>query len=236
MTREELIKNVALKMDEISSSDDVIVPVGTGDNNPLYTQINNLLNESVNDVLMKAPIFRLQSQVASLTTIAIGEGEDTEPATLSETLGNYEFTSILGGLRKAAVISMPSDFIRLASINDTSFQRPIVDLAIEGDMVDNRQHNKFLVAKSAKPVAVIGRDSTGNRTITCYSYSASATDASLTFNYIKRYENKNATEDSLLDDYLIDIVTWVCAGKVFAAQGDINKGKLCDENAAALMI
>jgi hypothetical protein len=48
--------------------------------------------------------------------------------------------------------------------------------------------------------------------------------------YIKRF-----SDESTLDDYQIDIVTWVCAGKVFAAQGDIAKGKTCDENAAALM-
>ena len=54
MDRQELIRKVALKMDEISSSDDVIVSVGIDDNNPLYTQIDSLLNESVNDMLMKA--------------------------------------------------------------------------------------------------------------------------------------------------------------------------------------
>ena len=71
MIRHELIKKVALKMDEISSSDDVIVPVGTGDNNPLYTQINNLLNESVNDVLMKAPIYRLSGHIAEQNMVSI---------------------------------------------------------------------------------------------------------------------------------------------------------------------
>ena len=59
MTREELIKNVALKMDEISSSDDVIVDVNISDNNPLYTQINKLLNESINEALVKAPVHRI---------------------------------------------------------------------------------------------------------------------------------------------------------------------------------
>jgi hypothetical protein len=215
MTREELIKKVALKMDEISSSDDVIVPVDTGDNNPLYTQINNLLNESINDVLMKAPIYRIQNQITTLNT--------SKPK------------DIFGGTRKAAEVNIPEDFIRLVSITDTNFQRPIVDLAIEGDDVDKKQHNKFLVAKSAKPVAVIGRSSSGARVITCYSYDASDTPAP-SVNYINRYGNNTDTEETGLDGYMIDLVSWVCAGKVFAAQGDINKGKICDDNAAALMI
>lgn len=218
MTREELIKKVALKMDEISSSDDVIVPVNTGDNNPLYTQINNLLNESVNDALMKAPIYRIQNQVVALEA------------------ANWNLTdSVFDGLRKIAVASVPEDFIRVASITDSAFQRPIVDLAIEGDNVDKRQHNRHLVAKNAKPVAVLGRGTNG-RIITCYSYDSAETP-NPTMLYVKRYDNDRDTNaETDLDGYMIDLVSWVCAGKVFAAQGDINKGKICDDNAAALMI
>lgn len=216
MTREELIKKVALKMDEISSSDEVIVPVGAGDNNPLYTQINDLLNESVNDVLMKAPIYRLHSQATSTTT--------------SSKQGIFNDT------RNVAVITVPADFIRLVSITDEGkFQRPISELAVEGDDIDKRQHNKYLVAKYAKPVAVIS-SSVDNRKITCYSYPSGVTP-SPTLTYIKRYNNdKDTTADSDLDGYLIDIVSWVCAGKVFSAQGDANKSKICDESASALMI
>ena len=218
MTREELIKKVALKMDEISSSDDVIVPVGTGDNNPLYTQINNLLNESVNDALMKAPIYRIQSQVDIIKNIIAS---------------NNDILNI--GERKAFIIPVPEDFIRLVSITDKAFQRAIVDLSVEGDDVDKRQHNKFLVAKSAKPVAVLGRGESG-RTITCYSYASDA-NPNPSVKYIKRYDNDtDTTANTDLDAYMVDLVSWVCAGKVFAAQGDVTKGKICDENAAALMV
>ena len=218
MTREELIKKVALKMDEISSSDDVFVPVGTGDNNPIYTQINNLLNESVNDVLMKAPIYRLHGH--------IGVQKQFTPANL------FVGTS---KPRKAAVIDVPADFVRMASITDDAFQRPIVEFAQEGDDVDKKQHNVHLVAKTAKPVAVIGSSASG-RTITCYSYDAEGAP-NPTLLYIKRYDNdKDTTAETGLDDYMIDLVSWVCAGRVFSAQGDINKGKTCDETAAALMI
>ena len=215
MTREELIKKVALKMDEISSSDDVQVPVVESDNNPLYTQINYLLNESVNDVLMKAPIFRIQKQIA--------------------TIKEYKEKELFNKTRKAVVFAIPNNFLRLVSITDSIFQRPIVDLALEGDDIDKRQHNKFLVAKYAKPIAIIGQGSTG-KTITCYSYDIDyAPNPSL--NYIKRYEQDlDYFSDTNLDGYLTDIVSWLCAGKVFAAQGDVNKGKICDENAAALMI
>ena len=218
MTREELIKKVALKMDEVSSSDDVRVPVTAGDNNPLYTQINNLLNESVNDVLAKAPIYRLYNHVGKV------------PSANSQRL-------LFGGARQAAVITVPDDFIRLVSISDNSFQRPIVDLAIEGDDVDKRQHNKYLVAKTAKPVAVLCSNKTaGGREILCYSY-ASGDSVKPTMLYIKRYDNDRETSaETDLDEYMIDIVSWVCAGRVFAVQGDVAKGKICDENASSLMI
>lgn len=224
MTREELIRKVALKMDEISSSDDVIVSVGTEDNNPLYTQINSLLNESVNDVLMKAPTYRLQNHMKALTTESI---DLDNPWWGSE--------EIFNGTRKVLVINVPDDFLRLASISDKSFERPIVDLAIEGDDTARRQHNKYLVAKTAKPVAVISNGMDG-RKITCYSYPAK-TGPQAVFLYIKRYDKSmDLGVEADLDDYMVDLVSWVCAGRVFVAQGDINKGKICDENASALMI
>lgn len=217
MTREELIKRIALKMDEISSSDDVIVPVNGSDNNPLYTQINNLLNESVNDVLMKAPIYRLQSQT-------------------SECSSNVKVEGIFSDTRKVAIISVPDDFVRLVSISDNLFQRPIVELAYEGDIIDKRQHTKHLVAKSAKPVAVLC-NTVGGRKIYCYSYDFNVIAPDPSLLYIRRYNNdKDTSADTDLDDYLIDIVSWVCAGKVFASQGDVNKEKTCNDNALALMI
>jgi hypothetical protein len=216
MTREELIKKVALKMDEISSSDDVIVAVDSSDNNPLYTQINGLLNESINDVLTKAPIYRINNRVTELGTATLENTPDKN--------------------RKVAVFSVPSDFIRLVSITHTDFQRPIVDLAIEGDDVDKRQHNRHLIAKCAKPVGVIGRAASG-RVIRCYSLEKDETIPP-TGLYIERYDSdkRDTTVEVGLDDYLIDIVSWTCAGRVFSAQGDVNKGKACDENAASLMI
>ena len=209
---------VALKMDEISSSDDVIVNVNASDNNPLYTQINKLLNESVNDVLTKAPIYRIKEQ--QLSVIPSSEFSMEKAA----------------GTKKKAVAKVPADFLRIVSITDNLFQRPIVDLALEGDRVDAMQHNKHLVAGYAKPVAVLGRGSDGRRVISCYSYEA---DDATTTNalYIKRYENDETLYlETELDDYLTEIVAWVCAGKVFASRGDVNNGKLCDENAMALMV
>lgn len=208
MEREELIKMVALKMDEISSSNDVIVQVLESDNNPLYAQIDGLLNESINDVLMKAPLYRLYNHTGTVAS--------SRPTTVNSI--------------KVGIIEVPTDFLRFASIEDKAFKRPIVTLAVEGDEVDKRQHNKHLVAKKVKPVAVIGNDATKGRIITCYSYGIADTP-SPTMRYVKRYDGKVT-----LDEYQIDIVTWVCAGKVFATQGDVNKGQLCDNNASALMV
>lgn len=211
MTREELIKKVALKMDEISSSDDVIVNVTASDNNPLYTQIDGLLNESINDVLLKAPIYRLQSNITTETK---------------------QVTVATGSTRNPAVLTVPSGFLRFVSISSTLLDRPITDLAVEGDNVDKMQHNVFLMAKSAKPVGVISKD---GKSISCYSF-ASGAKPSITLNYIKSYTGSGMTSNISLDDYVINIVSWVCAGKVFGAQGDINKNKICNDNAIALMV
>ena len=208
MDRQELIRKVALKMDEISSSDDVIVSVGIDDNNPLYTQIDSLLDESVNDVLMKTPIYRLQNHIESVSA--------ARPDTVNGV--------------KVGIVEVPDDFLRFVSIEDKVFNRPIVTLAMEGDDVDKRQHNKHLVAKKTKPVAVLNNDLTKGRIIKCYSYGL-ADQPSPTMLYIKR-----CTDVSTLDEYQTDIVSWACAGIVFSVQGDISKSKICNENAAALMI
>lgn len=216
MLREELIRKVALKMDEISSSNDVIVSVGSDDNNPLYTQINALLNESINDVLSKAPIYRL-----------------TDYPYMSK-LSDFRVETI--GRRKIAFLRIPPSFIRLASITDAALRRPIVELAIQGDAVDIIQHNPFLMAKNAKPVAVLNITPNGEREIACYSYSATDTPNPMAL-YIERFNGSLDTSSVLdINDYLADIVSWTCAGRVFVAQGDALKGKACDENAIALMV
>ena len=215
MTREELIKKVALKMDEISSSDDVILSVGTSDNNPLYVQINDLLNESVNDVLMKAPVYRIQSHIVSTNNVKVKE--------------------VFNGKRKVAEITVPDEFIKFVSVTDKLFQRDIADIAMQGDDIHKRQQNKFLIAKYAKPVAVL-TNTAGVRKIVCYSYDINDTPKPMLF-YVERYTgDESKSSDVTLDAYMVDVVTWVCAGKVFSTQGDVTKSKMCDEIAQSLMI
>mgnify|MGYP003291863133 CR=1 FL=1 len=214
MTRNWIIRMVALKMDEISSSDEVYTAVDISDNNPLYTQINCLLDESINEVLLKAPIYRIQDHVSKAAT-------------------SVTVLDIFGGARKKALITMPDDFVRFVSITDDCFHRPITDLAIEGDEVDKKQHNKHIVAKKAKPVAVVSNTENG-RMVHCYSYDTSDTP-NPTMLYVKRYESGDMLSEINLDQYIINIATWVCAGKVFSIQGDFAKSKACDENATALM-
>lgn len=220
MTREELIRNVALKMDEISSSDDVEIDVHAGDNNPLYTQIDGLLNESVNEVLMKAPVYRL-NQFVSMMQPSVEDGSLLIGSNIQST-------------RMTAIISVPNDFLRFISILDSSFQRPITELNFFGDDIAMRQYNKNLIAKTAKPVGVMETRGDGSLLIACYSYDINSGRPAPMLYYIKRFVD--SSETSLLDDYMIDAVSWVCAGKVFSAQGDINKAKTCDENAVSIMI
>lgn len=219
MTREELIKNVALKMDEISSSDDVIVDVDISDNNPLYTQINKLLNESINEALVKAPVHRIGN------AMMMNGGPYTEKDTT------------YAGNRTVISIPLPDDFLRLASIDSGKFQRPIVALATDGDEVSNTQRNKFLVAKYAKPVGVLCVDgASGGKCIKCYSFDP-ADNASVIMTYIPRFnEELGLSVNIKIDTYLSDIVSWICAGKVYSSRGDAANSKICDENALALMV
>lgn len=124
-TKASFIQDVALRMDEISSSDEVSVAVGIEDNNPLYSLIGGLIEEAFGEVARTAPLHML-----ALTDVD-GTGS------------NGVFS-----------IPVPTNYLRFAFITGTGFSRTIGTLNIEGDPVALRQDNPYTRAGSAKPVAV----------------------------------------------------------------------------------
>jgi hypothetical protein len=59
MDRTALINQVKSKIDELSPEDAVLVDVGFADEKPIDTIIDDLLDESAKEVLLKAPIYKL---------------------------------------------------------------------------------------------------------------------------------------------------------------------------------
>ena len=65
MNRTALINQVKAKIDELSPEDAVLVDVGLTDEKPIDTIIDELLDESAKEVLLSAPIYRLNATVCN---------------------------------------------------------------------------------------------------------------------------------------------------------------------------
>lgn len=223
MNRHGLILATALRMDEVSASDGlaVSVQVDSSDNNPLYTLINGLLDESLVEIYNAAPWWRL-NQTAFPNA--------PSSATLDPITGRYYIA-----------IPVPADFLKLAEINCGDFQRPINEIFSEGSDMAKRQHNRHLVAKLAKPVAVMSHNANG-REIDCYSLPTPII-GSLVATYIARPSlpsdtavTASAISTSVLPDALIAPLEWLVASKAFGARGNTNGMQVCLQNAQNLLI
>lgn len=207
MERSALINKVKTRIDEVSASGDVIVDVGVENTKPFDSIIDELLDESALEILLKAPFYRLPVyKVTNLTA-----KKDTN----DDRIGS---------------ITLPNDFIRLVSFKMKGWLQPVLSFALPGDAVAIKQSNKYIRGGVAKPVAVLYKDDT-SMYINYYSV-ASASDHEVTeFNYIKRL-----TADGITDDQLVDAMCWICAGKTLGVLGEKSLAELCYENAKGLMI
>lgn len=207
MERSALINKVKTRIDEVSASGDVIVDVGVENTKPFDSIIDELLDESALEILLKAPFYRLPVYKATNLTAVKDTNDD-----------------------KIGSIALPGDFIRLVSFKMKGWLQPVLSFALPGDAVAIKQSNKYIRGGVAKPVAVLYKDDS-NMYINYYSV-ASASDHQVTeFNYIKML-----TADGITDDQLVDAMCWICAGKTLGVLGGKILAELCYENAKGLMI
>jgi len=153
-------------------------------------------------------------------------------------------------------IKVPDDFLRVAEIDCTGFQRPIVEVHLEQSDAGKRQHNRFLMGKEAKPVGVLSHGmwdvSASNedpelvpcREIDCYSL-ADTTDVAVTASYIpvpqKIYDDAVTPSSSIavedvVPSELIPALEWLIASRTFGARGDTNHAAICQQNAQNLLV
>lgn len=220
MTRLELIQQVALRMDEVSPDITVAgLTVDGSDNNPLYTLIDGLVDGGVLELFSVAPYWRLPTKA-----LTVGDG------TLTDKFGS----------RHTINANVPADFLRIAIINCTNYQRPITELVPEMSDIGRRQHNRILFAKEAKPVGVLTQGA-GAWKITCYSTAAAASNP--TGYYIATPATISDTavpavtvETALGNAALIPALEWLIAARTFGARGDANHAAICQQNAQNLLV
>lgn len=235
MTRKELIQQVALRMDEVTPDitvDDLTVD--GADNSPLYVLIDGLIEAGTLELFSVAPYWRLKQTTFSDIQL--------EPVGSSRTV-NDGGTVIAA--RKMIRLKVPDDFLRVAEINHTSFQRPITEVFQEISELGKRQHNPFLMGKEARPVGVMSHGSWSGaqcREIDCYSVSSSVDSTSgVTATYIPKPavitdEAPAVTVEDAVPEVLIPALEWLIAARTFGARGDANHAAICQQNAQNLLV
>lgn len=218
MTRKELIAQVALRMDEITPEDGLVIPVDGADNNPLYELIDGLADDAALELYSVAPYWRLP-QTAFQNVLV-------EPISSSDV-----------NSRKYIRLKLDDSFLRVAEIDCEDFQRPITEAVPEQSAEGKRQHNRFLMGKEAKPVGVMSFGTwSGNvmcREIDCYSLAVSTgvTPANVNATYIAK---PGAAES--IPEILIPALEWLIAARAFGARGDSNHATICQQNAQNLLV
>lgn len=204
MERNELINKVKTRMDEVCASGDIIVDVGVENTKPYDSIIDELLDESALEVLLKAPIYRLH--VTRATVSPMQDSSDN----------------------KIGSITIPDDFVRLVSFKMKEWKQPVTSFAIEGDETARRQSNEHIRGGIAKPVAVLCKTDTGYY---AKYYSVKSSHDVGDFLYIKSEKAENIT-----DSQLIEIISWICAGKTLGVLGEPTLSNQCYEEAKGLML
>lgn len=236
MKRNELIRQVALRMDEVTP--DITIEdltVDGADGNPLYALIDGLVDAGALELFSVAPYWRL-------------------PQTDFESKKVEDLPSLFGG-RKYIRLKVDDDFLRVAEISCSDFQRPITEAVPEMSEAGKRQHNRFLMGKEAKPVGVIsyGAWTTGSgneavtelcREIDCYSLPSdtTVTDSSgIEATYIATPVMPAVTDtttdiETVVPPVLVDALEWIVAARTFGARGDADHAAICQQNAQNLLV
>lgn len=203
MERQALVNKVKVKIDEIVSEDTPLVDVGISDQSPIDEIIDELLDESAVELLLKAPFHRLDISSAKPSTTV---GSDP-------VVGHFD---------------LPEDFLRLVYFRMSDWLRPVTELSIKGDAVSLRQANKHIRGGIVRPVGVLAKTDQGLR-IEYYSTMA-AKHTVEEFYYIKREKAEN------IPDQMVDVLLWICAGKVLTVFSRSEDAKNAFDNAQGLMI
>lgn len=215
MTREELIRQAALRMDEITPENDIKLEVGVDDNNPLFVLIDGMIEDSVIDLFKIAPLTHLPISKVTEDCITLDYADSAKT-------------------RQKICILIPEDCIRFVGVRTEQFRRPIVRFYDEDSPEARRQSDPYLIAKESKPIAVYNHAKTR---IECFSIPSDAKrDEQLEATYIAKPTSLGPDISDSVPEILIPALEWLIASRVFGARGDAARKATCEENVQRLML
>ena len=189
-TRPDIIQMVMIKMDELTPYSGGLVLSSTEPLKPIETTIDAILNECMKDLLLSHPIGRLI-------------GVSGTPAIASQSDGS-------------AIITLPSDYLRLINFQISGYSRPITEVLPVTDPRYAFQFYPYTKGNKYKPIAL--RETEG--TIHSFSLIPGETNVLSAFRYIPFVLPDNCTQDELLEG-----LSWLTAGKALTALGHVEEGQ-----------
>lgn len=186
---------VMKKMDELTPYSEGFVLTTTASQKPIEGTIDSILDECARDILLSHPLSKLP-----LTSII--------PTPAGQTDGS-------------GFISLPSDYLRLVSLQIKGFKRDIVNLITPDDPLYKLQTNEFVRGSKNKPVAFLAQKvigGTARQVIHYFSLNAGDTHITEQFVYVALISAEN------FNSYLLDGLGWLAASKTLVALGHVPEG------------
>lgn len=202
MTREELIRKVKVKLDEVSpferdeSNVIALEYPNESDVKPIWTLIDETLNDACNDALMLIPLYRIKPFQFADQRVFITGGK------------NY-----YNGFLK-----LPDDFLRLHSFKLQDWSREVSTAISTQNPNYTLQGNEFTKGKPCKPVCVIDEHTGVGATLDFYSTSVKSPVVQKAL-YVARFD------DSDIQENLTDFFAVMTALKITDYLGEFNKSK-----------
>jgi hypothetical protein len=202
-TRVAIINAVKAKIDELIPEGEGVAITFSSEaqpnvSNPYDIFINVVMDEVTKELLLMAPIHIIVPKVATPSPVQI----------LSDDWG------------KTGYMALPSDFLRLSSVQLLEWERPVTVPITPVDPAYDRQKNKYARGGVAKPVVVLTWYGV-TKVLEYYSVVTAHTLGHF------RYVPETLPED--LQDNMVDALTWLIAEKVLQITSQLDLAKLAYE-------
>lgn len=203
MTREDLIRKVKVKIDEVSPferDESNVIALKTpaeSDIKPVYEYIEQVMKDACNEALMLIPLYRIKPKQFHNTDVHI--------------TGGVEYYN--------GFIKLPNDFLRLHSFKLQDWEREVsVAISTQNPMY-KLQCNEFTKGKPYKPVCVLDERVGVGMTLEFFS-TADRTPLVQKALYVPQFD------DTDIQDSIADYFTIMTAARVFGCFGDEQREKM----------
>jgi hypothetical protein len=186
---------VMKKMDELTPYNEGLVLTPLSSQKPIESTIESILDECARDILVSHPLSKLP--LTSIIPIPIGQPDGS------------------------GFITLPSNYLRLVSLQIKGFKRDVVNLISPEDPLYKLQSNPHVRGSKNKPVAFLAQKVVGGtprQVIHYFSLNAGDTHTTEQFIYVALIPAEN------FNSYLLDGLGWLAASKALVALGHVPEG------------